>query len=152
MITANSREERALARLEEEEVASRKRTMRKFIATLNLFTKRLRSDDFLFIIKEKGYKTKLELPMFKVYYEDQVIDWKNEDGFMEKLEVTREIKHTEATCLICYGDYKENSRVCFSRNENCKHHFHRNCLLKWLTADYKTACPICQNEYNSNRG
>ena len=90
--------------------------------------------------------------MFETYYEDQVIDWKNDDGFIEKLEVRREIKQTEATCLICYENYKENSRVCFSRNENCKHHFHRKCLLRWLTADYKTTCPICQNEYNSNRG
>ena len=81
----HSREREALARLEEEEEC-RKRTLRKFIATLNLITKRLRVDDFLYIIKDNGNcKTKMQLPRIKTYYEDQTIDWKNENGFFGKV-------------------------------------------------------------------
>ena len=128
---------------------------RKFISTLNLLSKRLKVNNFLYVIKEDGsVKTKMELPRSKWFYEDQKIDWENEDGLVEELDVCRLIQHSEATCLICYDEYTENSRICFSRNKQCKHHFHRRCLLKWLMEmeEFKTYCPYCQNEFNINLG
>ncbi len=48
-------------------------------------------------------------------------------------------------CALCLGRYKEGDEICWSKNENCVHAFHLNCMVAWLMKNDK--CPLCQNEY-----
>lgn len=48
-------------------------------------------------------------------------------------------------CSICLEPYKENEEICWSKNENCTHAFHLDCMVNWLM-DHDE-CPICRSAY-----
>jgi len=46
------------------------------------------------------------------------------------------------SCDICLSNYVVNEEVCLSRNKECRHTFHKICMVDWLM---KTPnCPICK--------
>lgn len=50
------------------------------------------------------------------------------------------VKKDDATCAICLSDYEEDEVVRFLP---CGHHYHRNCVDKWLITN--KACPFCKH-------
>lgn len=48
-------------------------------------------------------------------------------------------------CPICWESFKEKEKVCWSKNIDCRHGFHLDCMLIWLK-DHEQ-CPICRCDY-----
>mmetsp|Transcript_21258 Transcript_21258/g.61876 ORF Transcript_21258/g.61876 Transcript_21258/m.61876 type:complete len:289 (-) Transcript_21258:356-1222(-) len=48
-------------------------------------------------------------------------------------------------CSICLEEYQEDEEICWSRNPECSHVFHKNCLVDWLVTDI--SCPNCRTSY-----
>jgi len=50
----------------------------------------------------------------------------------------------EAVCIICFRDYEVGEQVVWSSSETCRHVYHMECMLKWLSTG-KKKCPICRS-------
>jgi len=51
-------------------------------------------------------------------------------------------------CAVCLSSYSAGDRVDWSSNEACKHAFHEDCILDWLTKNQDgTPCPCCRQEF-----
>ena len=50
-----------------------------------------------------------------------------------------------ALCCICLNVYKEGEEVCWSKNTDCRHSFHRECVEQWLLKH--DDCPYCRKQY-----
>lgn len=50
-------------------------------------------------------------------------------------------------CWICLEEYKENDEVVISSNPSCKHMFHKQCILEWLTLWHFDECPCCRQSF-----
>lgn len=48
-------------------------------------------------------------------------------------------------CSICLEEYQVDEEVCWSKNPECFHCFHKNCLVDWLLTD--KSCPNCRRSY-----
>jgi len=51
----------------------------------------------------------------------------------------------EKNCPICFYPYKQHDLVCESNNFDCKHVFHKECMVLWLQKHEE--CPMCRNTY-----
>merc|ERR1712071_139790 len=50
-------------------------------------------------------------------------------------------------CAVCLCEYEMDENICSSPNKNCKHYFHRDCIVEWLMTCVE--CPICRNDFLS---
>ena len=50
----------------------------------------------------------------------------------------------DAHCAICIGEYEAGDRVVWSGLDECKHAFHDECILPWLSKG-KKRCPVCRH-------
>lgn len=48
-------------------------------------------------------------------------------------------------CNICLEEYKVGEDIGWSRNDECHHAFHKDCIMEWL-ANHDD-CPICRKKY-----
>jgi len=48
-------------------------------------------------------------------------------------------------CTICLEEYKVGEEIGWSRNSECHHAFHKDCIIKWL--ENNDDCPICRKKY-----
>lgn len=51
-------------------------------------------------------------------------------------------------CTICLEPYNDNDQICRSRNKQCSHLFHLDCMVNWLL--HHDECPICRAAYLDN--
>ena len=58
---------------------------------------------------------------------------------------TEEIFFDPKVCPICSEEYKPGDDIAWSKNEDCIHAFHTNCIVPWLM-DHDD-CPMCRNDY-----
>lgn len=76
------------------------------------------------------------------------------DESKETVEPTRKLRlsfsnacnehDVEATCIICFRDYEAGDRLVWSTStETCRHVYHMECMLKWLSTGQKK-CPMCR--------
>lgn len=49
------------------------------------------------------------------------------------------------TCPICLDDYEIGDELCASRNKECNHTFHLECMTDWLMTH--DDCPLCRADY-----
>lgn len=49
------------------------------------------------------------------------------------------------SCSICFSEYQPGETICWSRNPDCSHAFHSECMTKWLIKH--DDCPHCRQEY-----
>ena len=61
---------------------------------------------------------------------------------------TRKVKNYD-TCVICYDKILPSSNDEKSCNIH-KNHFHKECMIQYLTTDNKLRCPLCRNKVNLN--
>lgn len=51
-------------------------------------------------------------------------------------------------CAICLSPYEVGETVVWSCNRHCKHAFHQDCMLDWLTKMFDgTPCPCCRQDF-----
>ena len=60
------------------------------------------------------------------------------------MKLTKKDDHT-SKCYLCLMAYTQGEEVAFSKNNKCKHQFHKDCIVEWLMK--RTACPCCREEY-----
>ncbi|GFH56530.1 hypothetical protein CTEN210_13006 [Chaetoceros tenuissimus] len=48
-------------------------------------------------------------------------------------------------CSICGDEYKSGDKIAWSRNEQCFHLFHIECIVPWLMNH--SDCPMCRNDF-----
>mmetsp|Transcript_20724 Transcript_20724/g.26163 ORF Transcript_20724/g.26163 Transcript_20724/m.26163 type:complete len:325 (-) Transcript_20724:372-1346(-) len=48
-------------------------------------------------------------------------------------------------CNICLEEYKVGEDIGWSRNSDCHHAFHKDCIIEWLANN--DDCPICREKY-----
>jgi len=63
-----------------------------------------------------------------------------DQGFIDALPCVSASSCGETECRICLDALEPGDKVL---KLACKHAFHRDCLLKWLT-EYRGICPLCQ--------
>jgi Ring finger domain len=51
----------------------------------------------------------------------------------------------QSCCDICMMDYEVNDMICESKNSECDHIFHKECILDWMQK--KHSCPCCRRNY-----
>jgi hypothetical protein len=49
-------------------------------------------------------------------------------------------------CAICLNHFKPQQLVCESNNPLCRHIFHKDCMVDWLTKPHDD-CPLCREVY-----
>lgn len=52
----------------------------------------------------------------------------------------------EAICIICFKDYDVGEQVVWSSSEECRHVYHKDCILKWISTG-KRKCPVCRSSF-----
>lgn len=60
---------------------------------------------------------------------------------------TSETRVVSATCAICIDQYVPGCYVSYSSNKECRHAFHRDCILMWLLKKEEPLCPCCRREF-----
>ena len=53
--------------------------------------------------------------------------------------------NSPTSCSICLQNYSVGDDICWSRNDECKHAFHIECISHWLMKH--NDCPICRSNY-----
>jgi len=49
-------------------------------------------------------------------------------------------------CTICLVSFHDGEDICSSRNVDCVHTFHKDCIIEWLIMDHDE-CPICRQNF-----
>lgn len=57
----------------------------------------------------------------------------------------RTIDSSRDVCPICWDGFHLGEKVCWSKNTQCSHGFHLDCMVVWLEGHDK--CPICRSQY-----
>ena len=65
-------------------------------------------------------------------------------SFFEQISNSNEVVDTNV-CSICLCEYEENEEIGLSPNPECKHVFHKDCIVEWLMKHDE--CPCCRKEY-----
>ena len=53
--------------------------------------------------------------------------------------------YSPKSCPICCDDYAKGDYIAWSKNEQCCHAFHTDCIMQWLMNH--DDCPMCRNNY-----
>lgn len=67
-----------------------------------------------------------------------------QDGKIVEKEDEFEIGEEDAACCICVTDYENGGAL---RRLQCGHHFHQECVDKWLKIN--RTCPLCRDRVDS---
>ncbi len=57
--------------------------------------------------------------------------------------------YSPKSCPICCDDYAKGDDIAWSKNEQCCHAFHTDCIIEWLMNH--DDCPICRSNYLAGR-
>jgi len=57
----------------------------------------------------------------------------------------QELPSCQTTCAVCMHDFEHEEEL---RSLHCTHHFHKECIDKWLAVG--TTCPVCKGDVESD--
>jgi len=66
-------------------------------------------------------------------------------GISVRDTVDEDSLYTPRCCPICCEDYRKGDDIAWSRNEECHHAYHVDCILQWLMDNHD--CPMCRAQY-----
>ena len=52
---------------------------------------------------------------------------------------------SDNVCPICIAPFEKDDEICTSRNNECPHIFHLDCMMQWLMNNDE--CPLCRQDY-----
>jgi len=112
------------------------------------------------IVKERSMRQKSIKLMDEEFYDDEyggAINDKKDDICIETLRSIQsrrnienvdnvdELLYSPRSCPICCEDYVKGDDVAWSKNEDCCHAYHTDCIVPWLM-DHDD-CPMCRCVY-----
>jgi len=62
-------------------------------------------------------------------------------------KVTEDSLYSPRSCPICCENYQKGDEIAWSKNEDCHHAYHVDCILEWLMEHED--CPMCREKYVS---
>lgn len=74
--------------------------------------------------------------------------------------MTSALQDGKTTCEICLGNYEVGDLIGSSHNNDCIHHFHKDCIVNWLhissggkrhskRKQNNMTCPVCRRDFVS---
>lgn len=63
---------------------------------------------------------------------------------------TSSLFYSAKECPICLDTYKIGDDIAWSKNEECHHAFHLDCVMSWLMENDN--CPLCRADYLMKNG
>lgn len=66
-------------------------------------------------------------------------------SFQNNIDAKRNSLYSQKTCPICCEDYAKDDDIAWSKNEECCHAFHTDCIIPWLM-DHEE-CPMRRSRY-----
>ena len=63
----------------------------------------------------------------------------------QKSPSERSSLYSPKSCPICLEEYKVGDEIAWSKNEECPHAFHFDCILEWLLKHDE--CPLCRGDF-----
>mmetsp|Transcript_20513 Transcript_20513/g.30053 ORF Transcript_20513/g.30053 Transcript_20513/m.30053 type:complete len:158 (+) Transcript_20513:57-530(+) len=64
-------------------------------------------------------------------------------SFNSKISIDTEASGSANCCHICLEDFKSGDVIGSSKNSNCPHMFHEECITNWLIIPHNE-CPVCK--------
>ena len=61
------------------------------------------------------------------------------------VEISDDNIYNPKVCPICCDKYVKGDDIAWSKNEECAHAFHTDCIVPWLIEH--NDCPMCRNDY-----
>mmetsp|Transcript_23489 Transcript_23489/g.53596 ORF Transcript_23489/g.53596 Transcript_23489/m.53596 type:complete len:381 (-) Transcript_23489:25-1167(-) len=69
----------------------------------------------------------------------------SDENNQTNLDVDKSTLYSPKSCPICLQAYKKDEKISWSRNKECSHAFHLDCIVQWLIVHDK--CPLCRENY-----
>lgn len=63
-----------------------------------------------------------------------------------KINNNKTLITSDDSCEICLTNYEVGDYIGSSPNSGCVHHFHKDCIIDWLSTGHST-CPVCRREF-----
>ena len=67
------------------------------------------------------------------------------DGNRYDDDIEGDTLYNPRMCPICCEEYEKGDDIAWSKNEDCVHAFHTDCIVPWLLEH--SDCPMCRNDY-----
>lgn len=67
-------------------------------------------------------------------------------SFSSKVSIDTDVSGSANCCHICLDDFKPGDVIGSSKNSNCPHMFHEECIIKWLIIPHNE-CPVCKSHF-----
>ena len=75
--------------------------------------------------------------------------FKNDFTSFLKVSISDDIEgdtlYNPRMCPICCEEYEKGDDIAWSKNEDCVHAYHTDCIVPWLLEH--SDCPMCRNDY-----
>ena len=133
-----------------------------FPVTYDAFRERRREKILLNIIHKKVIMSKEKMENSSSLMEKEEVKITSIDdhmnaGIKEDIKVSKipsdietnsmiSLENTDLICTICCEEYVIGEDIAWSKNDECCHCFHTDCIVAWLMHD-NDECPICRNQY-----
>jgi hypothetical protein len=58
-----------------------------------------------------------------------------------------QLREVPGTCAICLSSYKQGETVVWSSYGQCRHVFHKQCIVTWIKKNFTSSCPCCRRDF-----
>ena len=157
--TTNERHELTLSHLIHKKVLSKSRNKRKFRKKKH-FDEQLLPHQIELSLHQSYRKevedNSLKLSSWRDHSKEEQIETNIDKKNNILIETLRSIRSTDShhgsstlyspkSCPICCEDYAKGNDIAWSKNKECAHAFHTDCIVPWLMEHEE--CPMCRSDY-----